>query len=478
MIKFKNWKTAVCLLAVLIFWGAYGIAAFYGIPVNDDFSNANSMSALANVDYLMRVITKSAETYMNWQGTYTGTFMTYVLNTFANFGIIGIRVEYLLCVLLFWGIMVILLYQFTGFFADKHKVEVTIFLFLLYMVYGLSFLDVGETFYWHTGICMYTIPLTLAIASITLYCSAIKRNKMWKIILASVLAFLAAGGSLQISAFICVSTFGICGLRILLDKKLDKTCSVFIFAFLGSIVNASAPGNFVRHSQIDKEYHIFGAILDSAKSVYILIAEDLQRALLIDLVVFLFLFGIYTLSECDFRFPFPGLITAYLVIGMIVIDFPVKLGYGSGEFPVRCVFIEKVTIALFIMLIVLYWSGWLGKKWEFCFKKEHIVCIVISLLIANVSVVQSEMINNIVPIKIYRQWINGNLSDYSNTNLNLLDEIADSPEKDVITEKDEIDGMGIYMQLDLREDSEHWVNKAVAQYYNKDTVQIIRKEAE
>ena len=100
---------------------AYGIASFYGIPLDDDFSNANTMSALENSGYLMGAIAESAETYMNWQGTYTGSFLTYALDTFANFGIIGIRVEYLLTVFLFFGSVAILLYQVTDSFVDSHS---------------------------------------------------------------------------------------------------------------------------------------------------------------------------------------------------------------------------------------------------------------------------------------------------------------------------------------------------------------------
>ena len=106
---------------MFIFVGAYGIASFYGIPLDDDFSNANTMSALENSGHLMGAIAESAETYMNWQGTYTGSFLTYALDTFANFGIMGIRVEYLLTVFLFGGSVAILLYQFTGSFVDSHS---------------------------------------------------------------------------------------------------------------------------------------------------------------------------------------------------------------------------------------------------------------------------------------------------------------------------------------------------------------------
>lgn len=465
----------IMILALVLVWGAYILASFYALPYKDDFSNGFSMKQLSDTSgYLTSAIKLTIKTHMEWQGTYSGSFFTFFLSPFLRGGVVGCWLEYAINIIFFLVAICMFLYQTLKYFLGRVNKKFFLFVLTAFSLFSLLFIPVSEVFYWHTGLCMYTLPFSFALITFALVISYFVNKMSWKIIMASVCAFLAAGGALMISAFLCAVLLGIFVFRYFMVSRLGKITSVFWVAFLGSLINATAPGNFVRKGAIDGGFTLFDSIVASIKAVLVEIYLQYEERTLLVVMLVLFFTCIHIFKECGFEFKYPLLITGYSFFCMVITVFPVKFGYGTDAFPPRCIFIMETVIAICIFGVVFYWSGWITKRVDFHFTKEHLLCIGLCIFILSLPLCQYDKVKEMKTTDIYVNWLNGSLGEYREQGRELFQTIENSKQDDVVIDST-LDNMGIYGSLDLLEDENYWVNSAVADYYNKNSVRVISK---
>lgn len=472
----KKYFLEIFMILVLVFvWGAYILASFYGLPYKDDFSNGFSMKQLSDTTgYFVGALKLTVKTHMEWQGTYSGTFFTYFLSPFLRWGMVGCWLEYVINIVIFLGAIVFFLHQTLQYVLGKLNTRIFFGFLTIFSLSSMVFIEVAEVFYWHTGLCMYTLPFSLALITFSLVVSYFIKKKNWKIIMACMFAVGAAGGALMISAFLCAVLLGIFLFRYLLTKKIGKITSVFWVAFIGSLVNAIAPGNFVRKGVIEGEFTLLDSIISAIKAILVEIYLQYQDRTLLVVMFILLLVGIFIFKECRFEFKYPLLITVYAFFCMIITVFPVKFGYGTDAFPPRCTFIMETVITICLFGVIIYWSGWLTKRIDFEFKKEHLICIGLCIFILGLPLFQYDRFKEMKPTNIYINWVSGSLKEYYDQGRALFEAIENSEQEDVVINIT-LDNMGIYGSLDLFEDENYWVNSAVADFYGKNSVRVISK---
>ena len=466
-----------CFAVILFFLFAYLLAAFFVVPAGDDFTNALSFIGINNeVGFLSQAISQTIETYMNWQGTYTGVFYTYYMAWFVRGGYIALRLECFFVILLFFIVFYFLFKEVTRLFCAE-SFCLSVFFYVCFILWTFPKLAVDSTFYWHTGIGVYTIPLIFAACSI-IVAMKWQRIEIGKgvFVFGCICAFLGAGGALQISAIQCAILLLFVCIHCINEKKIGFKRSdwIFLSAFVGSILNTVAPGNFVRkETSIDNEFGVIQALVDSALSVMKVIVSDFTNIYYLIIVVLILIVGGQLAKSNNLEYKHPFLFSVYIGCSLIIMDFPVKLGYGSWDYwPTRSRFIEKICIVVTLIAIILYWSGWLYRKNILIINKQSygmITLILAVMLLANFNI--SEMKSSF-PLKIYKEWVKGNLDNYRDESEYILEQIENSQIGDVYVDKTAPDTLGIYYGMCISPDKTYWVNDAVAKWYGVDSVWI------
>ena len=455
---------------------SYIIAAFYAMPYDDDFSNGSLMkNYLEQSGYFISAIKSTAHIYMTWQGSYFGCFLTYFLSPFIRGGILGCEIEYAIGIVFFISSICVLLYQLLKYMFATVSKRLYISLLTVIVLYGPMYAYVNEVFFWHTGLCMYLIPFSCAIFAFAAVISYFRKKSNLKLCIAGLLAFVAAGGTLQISAFVCVMLLGLVIFHFLVTKKMGKVVVVFDGGLLGALIKVLAPGNYARKSVDVGDYSLFEIIVSAFKSVAMVLYKDYSRNLLIIVILVLLCIGILIFKNYDYGFKYPGMITIYALFAVIVVDFPVKFGYAREYFPLRCEFVERMSIVMCVFGVTLYWAGWIAKKVTFDFRKENMICIGLCVFILALPLLKYDALNETQPVSIYRKWLNGSLREFREEGEKLFFTIENAEEENVFIEK-ALDNLGIFCAINIREDKNCWVNIAVANYYGKETVQIAKGE--
>lgn len=449
-------------------------ATMYGIPFADDFSYTLSWQDFEGSiwKYLLWNV---KDTYLNWQGTYfsalIGGIPTYYLG-----GLELLRIEMLINTALFFIAVYSCISSIIACMGITREKVHTVMLMctIACLFYLLSRTKMEEIFYWRTGITGYTLPLSCALFCIACYFKyEMNVHRRW-LLLGSVLAICAAGGALNIAAFLCaVLLFGIVYNFVVL-KKIEKNILIGIAAFLGALANAVAPGNFARHAIVDSEVRLMETLWVTMVRVSDTIADGFQNGMLLVIVVVVFLIAYKNLGESEFQFKYPGLVLIYGLFAIYITDFPVVLGYSGKLMPDRCVFVEQFAVILWCIIATIYWAGWASGKKVFAFSKEWYLVIAIICMIPMTSYLSISKLIEFTPYKVAYNIKNGNFKVLSSRQEDVIRQLENAEEKDVIVyeyKSDETEWACIN-RVGITENAEHWINLAVADYYDKDSVVV------
>lgn len=172
------------------------IAAFYTLPLNDDFSNSLMWKdIISQKEYWEIAFRQMNTTYMTWQGTYTGNLILYSLGCMYRWGVDGIRIFSVLDILLFLGAMFYLTYMVMKYIF---KIKSWFTTGIVYGIFCFCFFGTrihNEIFYFHTASCMYTVPLAFGAFSIGMALKEILGEKSQGSMVGSVFfGVMACGG--------------------------------------------------------------------------------------------------------------------------------------------------------------------------------------------------------------------------------------------------------------------------------------------
>lgn len=75
------------------------------------------------------------------------------------------------------------------------------------------------------------------------------------------------------------------------------------------------------------------------------------------LIIWFILSYAFFKNDVDYTYFVPLALTVAILIGVVIVNFPVYLGY-EGYFPMRCLWVEDCEIYLGSFVSVFYFTGW------------------------------------------------------------------------------------------------------------------------
>ena len=231
---------SIVLFLVLLL--PYIFAALYANPSGDDFAAMDDVINAGANTYLGKVLFCVADLYRTWQGTYFGGFCAYIgSGVFDKFGLFGIHLEYVITICLYFSVFFLFIRELLNCVLNNNTTVISLIISSILLFVILYDSNVSDLFYWHSGLSIYTIPITCGLAALIF----LMDNKLgvWRIVFAAILAFLCSGGALNVSAFICLLSLLVLAYRVYTKKRVFDSIIVFGTALMGAIINVLAPGN-------------------------------------------------------------------------------------------------------------------------------------------------------------------------------------------------------------------------------------------
>lgn len=449
--------------------------ALHSIPAADDFSNANVVSNLLKDNgnsYFLASLAGSAGIYETTGGYYTAIFFNYFCSPFLRAGLLGIRIFNCFGNLFFFASLFFMVRSVVKVMvADSRGLTWGVFFALLFCLTN-NYMN-QEIYGWYVVVVAYIIPISFCLLMVAFYVLALNSGKKRYVVLAALFGFLASGSSLNVAALNC-------GLSLLLlyvgVRKFDATkISLCITAFilLGGIINAVSPGNFVRRGFESPDYNVVGA---AVVSVRLVVSRMVYLLSFTPFPVIAICVSLAFFSKLDpngkLTCTLPQLLVATVLffVGVVVVNFPVSLGYPNGAFPDRVVFVQDLAI----YLLSFIWFGLLSIWAKSLFptakpSKSMLLSIGVACVLFCCNLLAFRGLDEWTTPYIIGTAANGSISEFADYEMGMLDEIRDSPDKDVVIDRPEASYKLLYPE-NLSNDKDNWINVAVAKYYGKDSV--------
>ena len=450
--------------------------ALLSVPAADDFSNALMLQSKINTlgSYNSALTTMISSVYNQSGGYWFALFLNYFFCPFLRFGYIGIRVFNCLALAAFYATFFFFCRTMVKAHYDADRTMVlgfsTASLYLIINNYINS-----EIYTWYTTIAAYVLPVGVLFLGLSFFIRAKDSGKAADLILAAIFGFCANGTSLNASVLCCGLYFIITYWYFRYGPvKPWKCVLVTAFTYISAVINLIAPGNFARHAILTPDYDVFSAILVAAFQVVsrfiYLLTETPFVAIIILLCVFMFP-CMKRIKNENVKFAHPILVGLLFLAGLVIVQFPVTLGYSSSHFPDRCVFIEDISIYILTFVWLWYFNGYLQRK-KRQLKPDHrmrsvvlLICALFSLLTLGIQGAE----NNTTYYMIASLG-SGAAQNYAANQLDLLDQIENSPSDSVVVYTDPDSTNRIINPTGITSDKDNWVNTSVAAYYSKDVV--------
>lgn len=260
-------------------------------------------------------------------------------------------------------------------------------------------------------------------------------------------------------------------------KILWKKAIPFGFMLASGLIAIAAPGNYARHSNYDSSLNILKALVDSCKMFLVILKHLVQQPLTIVLfVVCIYIGGKCTKKKVGMNCP---LISAILsMMTLFVNAFPIALGYAGVDLPNRVYFVLDFTALVGMIVFAVSLGMYLRSlTWVQSFQPYHaevllaafVVAILYSTLVYNQNISKLPWCQTAAGMKevkeIHDVW------------QGCLISIRDSEESNVEVEVDSKYTESPILSLPrLSNNEEHWINRAIARYYGKETVKLTEKK--
>lgn len=457
-------------------------ACVYAVPSRDDFINTIGWMEYSNGSHFKYLFAAAWYDYRTFQGTYFGSFVN-AFPVYYVLGYTGLRIWLLLDAILFFCSFFVFVYCILIWLSiEKDKARfASMAISALMLFYVLCLNDYcDDIFYWYTGACMYTLPLSLAFIAISCSLMYERNGKKTLLIIGSILAFMASGAILAVPAFLCgflllIIIYNFVGLR-----TAKKSVWIFGAAFLGALLNAFAPGNLVRATDDMSILITIGKMLRRVTHIY---SQDIGNGSLLLVIFVSFIIGLKYLEKKPFEFSSPAVIAIICFIGPMVVDTPFMMA-SSDTLSVeslmnRYAFVEHICIAICAAFASLYIAGWAAQKHSIELRKEVVVVMVIVCLAHLSSLINVDNFIELTPYKMVQHMIinDNDFKKFSSRQEDILAQIENSDSSDVVVYSYRKKG-GEWCNLSLigltDDENDLWysVNRYLAKYYGKNTVTL------
>lgn len=455
--------------------------AYYTVLYDDDFSHACTyllvdffeMPNEYPFEHLIRSLLYARGIWLFWQGTYFSMFIQALLCPLNGSGMTQLRIVMVLNAFLILVTFLVFVYiMLHEVFKKNDMIFLVICMSILWIFTNSK--EYTEIYNWYSGATSYSIPLICLFCSLILYFLFAKYNKRIYFVLSIIFGFCAMGGSLCVAAAGCFILLIIL-IGFFLENKIisSRLLCVFICYMSGAVLNVSARGNFIRHASYGEDLRIFDAMSETVKFYYGEIQWLFTKTPMLLLAVVFVVLGINLSSQMKIRVKSYLFCSVCMLVIPIVISYPVVLAYNGIEyFPNRCQFV----VDLFLEFSVWNFFLAIGCAYNIYYNEKltkKLLVYVITIAVVIVSCGQRENYSRI--INEYRESISsGSLATYYKECVTLYDYLENSTENEIILDgyPEKIDFFGgIY----ISQDKNHWVNQAIATWYDKDSIVVIGK---
>lgn len=502
MNRFKNlsqYSKAIfyCGLGLLCILPSVYITRF-SYPAQDDFFYAKKASDLMNEGYghIRLAFYMVEQWHQTWGGLYSSTFLGFFFSGYALAGIHMIRIiEFASAV-----IYVCSLFLFSYILSHKickldKKETLTIFGFIGMFLFGVVYYGDFDVFYWFITSVQYLMLMTSMITGISLYVMAIHQNNKkikWLLIIISVICALTSAGAnlalsgLNLMAYLIVDLY-YCIVSV--EKKEKKVLFIPVFPLIGSLINGSAPGNYVRAGGGKSFVDLVVATKSSIRFVLERIESYIKKPefwIVFLALILATLFVKRTDKKIGFKVRCPILISLVSVAICVAAIFPAMLGYGYEVFCllIRCQVILDLVFFWLLVINILLYEQWLWDK----FDEKSILHVKKGLTICMLTVIAlmafMERDNNwrwIGVCRNYRDLDAGRFEKYADYYIDILHQVEESEEKLVILYVDEVEEktsqISPIIVYDTCYDPEGYgPNDAIADFYDKEGLWVLHRD--
>lgn len=453
------------------------ITSLYSLPAMDDYS-----ASVTYLSYRTGTLTGMME-YLNiffkqWGGCYFSVMIEFFIAPFARGGVQMLQWANFLGELFFYvSLFCLISYLYSTFCTWQHKRHAAIITYGLLVFLIVSNDSMPSIITWWCVVSVYIIVAACMFLGILFYLKALQENKRRYCILSAVLGFLASGSALNVAALNCGIYFILAVLGICFWKNKVNSIVMTAGAWLGGLVNVLAPGNYVRRNTYAEELHIIYALKLSVfklweRGQYLIFHTPFILILLILLVIAL----LCVPQKCKFAFPYPALVVFFFILAVVVVNYPVFLGYGdvTGWFPEHCIWVMDLTIYFGAFLSVYYIAGWVkirNLQPEPNKNMIWVITVCVIFYLCNLGIAHN--LNENATVKMLKNITNGTYTAFTDYWEGILNEIETSEDSNVVVYRESQPENGEMIKYpDIREDSSHWVNTSIARFYGKESVSV------
>lgn len=450
------------------------IACFFAVPVGDDFSNIvfTYLARPHNKPFIFWVVW---DYYNGTQGCFLPSFYSALtMPIFYLYGLSGLHIQLFIVACLFFGSVFFASYEFVKTLGEEKKL-LFLCISLMVLVFPLFYGDISEVFYWATA-SSYLFSVSFVFFAIGCY-FRYKRKKRG-LIIAIIIAFLSGGAVLDEAVITCtvlfLFTFHLC----VFQRKMEKTIWITISAFIGSLVNVLAPGNYVRHG-FDSSASFTSEALSAArmtiKRLLYEIGQGYKCGLLVLVAILSFCLGIRLFAKSEIKCKLPGLVMVYACIAIFLTDFPVVFGYMSSVINTRNVFVEHIAINLFTVIVCMYFGGYVVQTFKMDRARVPLQTVMIAGGIA-VLLIETGFrgIADWIPYKMLIHEMNGDFQYIYDAEIDMLNTVKESKEDDVVVYSRNFNG---YKWCNIATNKlrrgDYWRNSEIVAFYGKKSLSRI-----
>lgn len=453
------------------------ISSFYSHPLADDFGFSEKVNHVVKnggglFDILSASFQQVKDTYLDWQGTYAAIFVfslqpaafsehIYFLTTF-------VMLTALIASTLFF---VNTIFNILGF--DKKIGIIISFVILLLSIHFV--VDKKEAFFWWNGSSYYTLFYSFSLLFFSILIKLYYAEKIIKKVIFLIISLLLAailGGGNYSTALLTTVILSFAIFLLIKYKKKISLCYVMIFLILitGFVISMIAPGNSVRAVTLTGESPV-KAIIHSVFYAVVYIAKWTGLAQLAGFSVIGFFAYILTKnSKYKFQYPFIVFVLSVLVFAtQLTPPLYAMNSVGSG----RQVNIYYYSYYIFMSFNIFYIIGWINQKDIVRIRTKNIqnsfsVCTLLLIIGVFLCGCLNYGLHNITFVDTLLALKNSTPQTYSAEYLDRISQIknGNTTISDIKTVPD------FFSPLCIEEDSDFWINKQIARYYDVDKVTL------
>ncbi len=471
------------LIIPILYIGRYNIISAddfaYGYEVHQEWLQNGSL--LACIKKAFEVV---GIRYQTWQGTYSSILFMALNPLYFNIHLgwlIPLFLLFMLCLSSFFCINELKKYAL-GIPCEKQTGLMISVLFLIFTTQ--SFTAPVEAFYWYNGSVHYILINSFMLLYIGFFIREEEKFSIRNMLILIFLGFLIGGGN-YISALLAVEI----SITLLLVNLFCKKVSVgkiagFLSLCAGFLISVLAPGNEVRQAGADG-MGAMTAIISSFPLAISRIKEWCTPLFIACLFLMLpYLWKVSKLAKLKFRYP---ILVSIFLFCLYASNFtPCLYGVGNADSG-RMKNIIQANFYLLFLVGIFYMMGAFARKvqekkseWalDFC-KVEEIGSkyvwlykgILFTIVILILGFTGDK--NTYTSVSATRSLVIGEAQLYDAEGKQ-RNEIISSDESDIYLEPFSVHPHVLYFaDYVTKDDKNNWINRAAAQYYNKNSIQLI-----